>query len=412
MITVYPIGTTIFDPDKSYAGYTMIDFFTDPETILIDMNGNIVHTWTLERGSGTWKNVHVLENGNLLGPKEYDWDGQAVWEPPVEGYGAGLTERLENGNRIYTYREDVPEEYKRKIKNPSRTHGPPSSIQANTVAEVTPSGEVVWDWHSYEHIDVNRHLEVDAAPNWSHFNTLNPLPENKWYDAGDERFRPGNLLISPRTLGFIFIVDKETKKIVWEYSGDYRGGLAGQHDPQMITKGTPGEGNILLFDNGHPPIKWIEHAGRTSILEIDPVAERVVWKYEDDGYLTSEDASYDTRGYNGFKFFSAYTGNVQRMPNGNTLINEAFGGRVFEVTLERELVWEYAVERHRMIDNANRYTYDHCPQLSALGVPEEKRVTPPPHVRTFYKGSDRPEQDAEELRRREAIDIDNRGFRQ
>lgn len=40
----------------------------------------------------------------------------------------------------------------------------------------------------------------------------------------------------------------------------------------------------------------------------------------------------------------------------------------------------------------------HCPQLAALGKPEEKRVTPPPHVRTFYKGPDRPGQDAEELR--------------
>ena len=258
MITVYPIGTTIYDPDKSYGGYTLIDFLSEPEIVLIDMNGNIVHKWT-PGGRGISNFVHVLENGNLLGRTEWDWEGRAVWEPPVKGSGAGLSKRLANGNTIYSYRDDVPEEYKRQITNPARTHAPPSSIQANSVVEVTPSGEVVWDWHAYEHIDVNRHLEVDGAlQNWSHFNTLHPLPENKWYDAGDQRFRPGNLLMSPRTLGFIFIVDKETKKIVWEYSGDYRGGLAGQHDPQMITNGTPGEGNILLFDNGHPPIRWIE----------------------------------------------------------------------------------------------------------------------------------------------------------
>ena len=409
MITVYPLGTTIYDPDKSYGGYTLIDFLGEPEVMLIDMNGNIVHQWDLPEKSGISNYIHLLDNDNLLGSKEWDWDGRSVWEPPVKGSGAGLSKRQANGNTIYSYRDDVPEEYKRQIINPARTHAPPSSIQGNTVVEVTPAGEVVWEWHTHEHIDVNRHLEVDGSlQNWSHFNTLNAIPENKWYDAGDERFRPGNLLMSPRTLGFIFIVDKETKKIVWEYSGDYRGGLAGQHDPQMITKGTPGEGNILLFDNGHPPIRWIEHAGRTSVLEIDPAAEKVVWKYEDDGYLTGEDASYkgDSWGYNGHKFYSAYTGNVQRMPNGNTLINEATGGRAFEVTSEKELVWEYVWERHRNTQTANRYTYDHGPRLSALGVPEEKRVTPPPHVRTFYAGSDKPGQDAEELRRREAIYID------
>ena len=409
MITVYPIGTTIYDPDKCYGGYTLIDFLGEPETMLIDMNGNVVHRWSPPGKRGISNYIHILENGNLLGPKEWDWDGEAVWEPSVVGHGGGLTKRLQNGNTLYSYREDVPDEYKRKIINPGRTHAPPSSIQSNAVIEVTPSGETVWDWHTHEHVDVNRHLDVDGSlENWSHFNTLNPLPENRWYDAGDERFRPGNLLISPRTLGFIFIVDKETKEIVWEYSGDYRGGLAGQHDPQMITKGMPGEGNIVLFDNGHPPIRWIEHAGRTSVLEIDPVAEEVVWKYEDDGYLTGEDPGYegDSWGYNGHKFYSAYTGNVQRLPNGNTLINEAIGGRAFEVTREKELVWEYVWERHRNTQTANRYAYDHCPQLAALGQPEEKRVIPPPHVRTFYKPSGTPEVEEKERRKREEIYTD------
>ena len=34
-------------------------------------------------------------------------------------------------------------------------------------------------------------------------------------------------------------------------------------------------------------------------------------------------------------------GNAQRLPNGNTLINEASIGRFFEVTRDGEIVWEY-----------------------------------------------------------------------
>ena len=153
----------------------------------------------------------------------------------------------------------------------------------------------------------------------------------------------------------------------------------------MIPKGLPGAGNILLLDNGQPPVQDISRAGRTSILEIDPVAGEVVWSYEDDGYLTSEDPGY-SHNYNEFKFFTAYTGSVQRLPNGNTFIGEALGGRIFEVTAEKELVWEYAIERHRSYETAYRYPYDHCPQLARLGTPVETPVAPPPHVRTFYKG--------------------------
>jgi hypothetical protein len=32
---------------------------------------------------------------------------------------------------------------------------------------------------------------------------------------------------------------------------------------------------------------------------------------------------------------------AQRLPNGNTLINEGSFGRFFEVSLEGEIVWEY-----------------------------------------------------------------------
>jgi hypothetical protein len=31
----------------------------------------------------------------------------------------------------------------------------------------------------------------------------------------------------------------------------------------------------------------------------------------------------------------------QRLPNGNTLITEETGGRIFEVTPDREIVWEF-----------------------------------------------------------------------
>jgi len=369
VITVYPIGTTIYDPDKCYSGYTV--FPARPKAVLIDMNGNVVNEWDVRAGR-----AKLLKNGNLIVKKadrqrgavqEFTWDGRLVWEyePPGPAHlGAHHdVQRLDNGNTLLLCKDAVPEEYREKMRDPRRRSA--TEVRADLVLEVTPDKEVVWEWHMYEHIDVNRYCDICNPGDWTHVNTVQALPENRHYDAGDKRFKPGNILLSPRNLGFIFIVDKDTREIVWEYSGTYAGGLAGQHEPHMIEKGMPGEGNIIIFDNGAPPMRSLAHTGNSYILEIDPITEKLVWKYEDRR-----------------KFFSPFTSSVQRLPNGNALICESGTPRIFEVTREGETVWEYAVEKYNGVARAYRYPYDYCPQLRALRKPKEKRVVPPPHVVT------------------------------
>ena len=40
-------------------------------------------------------------------------------------------------------------------------------------------------------------------------------------------------------------------------------------------------------------------------------------------------------------FFTATCGTAERLPNGNTLITESDNGRAFEVTPDKEIVWEF-----------------------------------------------------------------------
>jgi len=385
--TVFPVGTTIYDPDKCYNGYTL--FPPGPKVTLIDMNGNVVNEWDVQA-----IRAKLLRNGNLLvaarragrraemgagrragrraerragkNPvQEFSWDGRLVWEyvpPGPVGVHHDVT-RLDNGNTFLLSKDLLPDEYRKKITDPVRRSA--TQIRVDLVLEVTPEKEVVWEWHMYEHVDVNRYCEICNPGDWTHVNTVRALPENRHYDAGDERFRPGNIILSPRNLSFIFIVDKKTKEIVWEYTGTYAGGLAGQHEPYMIEKGLPGEGNIIVFDNGAPPMRSVAHTGNSYIIEIDPVTEKLVWKYEDRR-----------------KFYSPFTSSVQRLPNGNTLICESGTPRIFEVTREGEIVWEHTLEMHVGVARAYRYPYDYCPQLRALKKPKENRVTPPPHAVT------------------------------
>ena len=351
MRTVYPVGTTIYKPDRCLNGYTII--FGGLQVKLVDMNGRVAHGWELDTSMhrhGTDR-AHLLKNGHVLVSRggmtstdgmidEYDWDGNLVWRYFPEGKVPH--ERLmgphhdvwrkENGNTLLICREAVPEAYLREVRNPLWQN---QTICGDTILEMNPDGEVVWEWHSHGHLDIN-HYRLLASPNWfagpdnstvvdwTHINTVRDLPENPWFDQGDPRFRPGNVMISPRQLDTVYIIDRDTKDIVWAYSGDYFGGISGQHEPYMIPKGYPGAGHVMIFDNGASPWKDLGHAGMSYVLEVNPVTKELVWVYNDH-----------------LRFHSTYTSSAQRLSNGNTLICESAAKRVFEVTPECETVWEY-----------------------------------------------------------------------
>ena len=66
------------------------------------------------------------------------------------------------------------------------------------------------------------------------------------------------------------------------------------------------------------------------VLEINPETKKVVWSYS---ALNSGEPTWD--------FYTSFMGSAQRLPNGNTLIDEAMNGRFFQVTPKGKIVWEY-----------------------------------------------------------------------
>ena len=168
------------------------------------------------------------------------------------------------------------------------------------------------------------------------------LGENRWYKKGDDRFSPANIIIGSRHANFIAIIKRSTGKIVWRVGPDFSKGtpeqkigqIIGQHHAHMIPRGLPGEGNILVFDNGGRSgyggdnlFPRYPSRGYSRVVEFDPVTLNKVWQY---GTEKGEDS-----------FYSHYISSAQRLPNGNTLINAGASGWIFEVTPDREIVWEY-----------------------------------------------------------------------
>ena len=62
------------------------------------------------------------------------------------------------------------------------------------------------------------------------------------------------------------------------------------------------------------------------MIEFDPFTQEIAWAFEGD----------ETNG-----FHSETCGSNQRFPNGNTLISESDSGRAFEVTANKQVVWEF-----------------------------------------------------------------------
>lgn len=157
------------------------------------------------------------------------------------------------------------------------------------------------------------------------------------------------------------------------------GQIVGQHHVHMIQKGLPGEGNILLFDNGGQaglgkptpcaPTGYCNATrGYSRVLEINPVTMERVWSYNDPSEFEGNIEALSQMN----QLFSHYCSSADRLPNGNTLITEMLHGRVIEVTPEREVVWEF-INPGGKVFRAHRYPYAWCQQAEHH---EEQTVLP------------------------------------
>jgi hypothetical protein len=386
--SVYPTGTTIYDTAKAWPTYVVYGA-TDGKSYLIDPDGNEVHVWNklgfpseiLDPATTGGKKGHILVqlSGIDTTPQpfngifdnksigELDWEGKTVWTWGDDAPGKAALQnhdwnRLPDGNTLVvsTLNHVIPEFSQKPIAD-------------QAIYEVTPKGKVVWTWVVSDHIrefgispqglDLLRKVLANGfqGHGFLTINDMQPIGPNKWAKAGDKRFDPDNIVVDSREANFVAIIDKKTGHVVWRIGADYEAGGAtggagfgaiaplrpvldenvprpidqtsGQHDAHIIPEGLPGAGDLLVFDNegpaGYPPARIGLNNG-SRILEIDPVKKEIVWQY---------DASNSNQP--NWLFYSAFISSARRLPNGNTLIDEGMDGRIFQVTRDGEIVWEY-----------------------------------------------------------------------
>ena len=436
--SIYPTGVTIYNPEKCWNGYTVFTLSlsqnSDPWSVLIDMNGDTVNRWHGLFGMPS----KILPGGYIMGntairDRKYgfqdmvdlvqvDWDGNITWK-------FNRYELIKDGKRKPQWMARQHHDYQREgnpvgyyvpgmeplvnrgktlilcHKNLKKTNISEKLLEDDTIIEVSWDGELIWEWLCSDHFEEmgfgeearnalarnpNMRDSGGGMGDWMHINSISTLGPNQWFEQGDSRFHPDNIIWDGRQANIIAITDKKTGKIVWQVGPNYTattgdrnlGQIIGQHHAHMIPRGLPGEGNVLVFDNGgwagygapNPgSSRGIDNALRdySRVLEFDPCTLNIVWQY------TPKEAGF-TIPMSAFKFYSGFISSAQRLLNGNTLITEGACGRIFEVTPGHEIVWEcinpYFGKRSgvNMVYRAYRVPYQWIPQIAE---PEETTIS-------------------------------------
>lgn len=334
-------GVTVNKPGKVQPGLTLYTSGHAQAAFLLDQQGREVHRWSLPF-SAVWDRTAAVKkpqpdglvyvekallypNGDLLavyvavgdtpwgyGLVKMDQDSRVLWK-----YLAHAHHDVDVGadGTIYVLTNEVARD---DLPGFPQLRAPRIQEQ---VAVLSPEGD------ERKRVDLFAALLrspyarlLDTLPwytmlgsgDFLHTNAVNVLDGTRAQKLPEAT--AGRLLLSFREISTVAILDMETEEIVWAMRGPW----LRQHDPDLLVNG-----DVLLFDNqGNVG----GAGGVTRLLEVDPRTGRVAWTYA---------------GGARERFESEVRSSQERLANGNTLVTESDGGRLFEVARDGEIVWEW-----------------------------------------------------------------------
>jgi len=370
--------------------YTLFAPMSSGVTYLVDINGQVVRTWKSTLLPSAWiyflDNGHVLRGGSDRGLspmsgggqggrfQEFDFDGNLVWDfvyntPQLPHHDVAV---LPNGNILAIAWESKTAEETRAVgRRPSAI--PPGGIWPDMLIEFEPqppnNARIVWEWHLWDHLvqNIEPTLQNYADP------ASRPERININSDAGGFGFSKDvfhtnavaynpeldQIVLSVPTFNEIWVIDHSTTTqdaagrtggrsgkggdliYRWGNPEAYGRGTAAdqllgfQHNAHWIPQGRPGAGHMTVFSNQTPSptgeitkvyefVPPVDADGRYATPVAGPFGPAApVWTYSDSSLQASS------------------LSGAERLENGHTLISSGPQGRVFEITTEGKIVWDY-----------------------------------------------------------------------
>jgi len=375
------ISSTNEKGERTINGQILFAPYYTTTTYLMDSTGAINHTW--QSSYQPFTSAYWLGNGTILRPissggggvQKILWDGTLAWDYRYNVNGCTChhdIKCLPNGNVLMiVWVTKTRAEAIAAGRNPNTISG--NTFTPDKIIEVKPTGattgEVVWEWHVWDH------LIQDYDPSKANYGVVGDHPElidinygdtfvYDWLHTNSVDYNPDfdQLLVDVHNFNEVWVIDHSTTTVEaaghtggnsgkggdllyrWGNPESYDAGAASdqklffQHDASWIKPGYPGEGHILVFNNGNN-----RPSGQYSSVDefAPPVNSDGEYYLEPGSAYGPEDLSWSYIADPPTTFYSHVFGGAQRLKDGNTLICDGIAGKFFEVTPDKTTVWQW-----------------------------------------------------------------------
>lgn len=357
-------GVTIHESGAVQPGLNLMTSGHGPVALLMDMQGEVVHTWRIDLRSvfkevpavtrkasegsepprNFWRIARLLPNGDLIvlwelyGLFKLDRSSKLLWAQPAKAHHDLYVTATGRIHHLEAKRRQMPEISGKRSVDDFLVERDADGNEMHRLAVSEALAEI--DWLDLRAAFWNR----DRAPEHRlsarsrfdpfHTNALQILSGDEATRLG-EPFRSGDALISMAMLDTIAVVEPRSGKVRWWQQGPF--GM--QHSPRVTLDGKVVVFNNHYFDddpfndhslNGHSledsSLEDRSASERSAVQVFDPRAHQATWEY---GSSARE------------PLYSKRSGGVEVLENGNLLIVETDRGRALEVTPDKRVVWEY-----------------------------------------------------------------------
>jgi hypothetical protein len=256
------------------------------------------------------------------------------------------------------------------------------SIKSEKLIEVQPTGPttgtIVWEWHLWDHLCQNANAAKDnyvtsitSNPQLLNINYLNPSNNDKsdrWHMNGVD-YNPAldQIVVSMHFMNSVFVIDHSTTTA---QAVGHTGGNSGKGGDFLYRWGNPASYGVtatakfnvihdahwISSDNPNYPSYLCGYNNQGGTGNKTAIT---IWNppYNGNNYTLVTDSAFAPSNY-AYQFTTTFTanneGNSQQLPNGNMLINNAFGA-VYEINSAGTQLWTKA-----STSSSHAYRYTKC----------------------------------------------------
>lgn len=226
---------------------------------------------------------------------------------------------------------------------------PNAQVEGLIIQELDANHNVIFEWKSWDHFHVTDNIYLDLTSSTLPFIHANAIDID--FD--------GHFLISSRNLDEITKIHRTTGDVIWRFGGsqndfifvnDYP--FTHQHSIQSL-----GNNKYVLFDNGNFSGQYYASGNNVS---------RAV-EYELDTILMTATKTWEF--IHPDSLYTPSIGSVQRLPNGNTLIDfgnlqyQQMGSIVTEVDQNNQIVFQLEYDNGGNLYRAKKFDWAFDPSI-------------------------------------------------